>query len=434
MSPLHNWLRTLLWSLPVLAAGAAGWAQSPGATPADPLPSAGATNAATTSGKPKIGVMKFEVSKALDPALSSLLYDVLTEQVVKSGRFIVVDWEQIDRVLQYVAKSQPNLSPEDARQQAVHQLGIQQLYLGSAAKLGTQYYLSVKVLNLDLSVAQVEKEAVDKEEQMVDAMASITAKLLGLPPPASRVLNPPAPSQPVTDPRSATRECPWTNSLGMRFVPVPGTRVLFCIWETRVKDYAAFASATERPLPKPDFFQGPTHPVVNVTWHEAALFCDWLTRKEQTEGLLGEEDHYRLPTDREWSAAVGLGDESGATPKDRDERIQGVYPWGREWPPPSWAGNYYGDADGFSNTAPVGSFRANAYGLFDMGGNVWEWCQDLYENGQPHRVLRGASWNNDDSRYLLSSNRNCNAPDVRLDLGGFRCVLECGSAATGDLK
>jgi hypothetical protein len=141
------------------------------------------TAATNTPAKPKIGVMKFDVSKNLDPALSGLLYDALTEQAVKSKQFTVVDWEQIDRVLQYVAKSQPNLSPEDARRQAVNQLGIQQLFLGSAAKLGSKFFLSVKVLNLDLSVDKVEKESVDNEEQLVDAVASIAARLLGLPPP-----------------------------------------------------------------------------------------------------------------------------------------------------------------------------------------------------------------------------------------------------------
>ncbi len=327
-----------------------------------------------------------------------------------------------------MAKSQPNLSQEDARQQAVNQLGIQQLYLGSAAKLGSKHFLSVKVLNLNLSVDAAETESVDNEEQMVDALARITAKLLGLPPPALKpVAMPETPPAPLK-PHSATKEHPWTNSLGMRFVPVPGTKVLFCIWGTRGKDYAAFAKATERKVEKPDFTQGPTHPAVNVSWNEAVLFCEWLTTKEQAEGVIGSDDSYRLPTDREWSAAVDLPEEPGATPQERDQRIKGVYPWGNEFPPPGWAGNYAGDSDGFPNTAPVGSFRPNPYGLYDLGGNVWEWCEDWYDNEQKYRVLRGGSWYRNDPDYLLSSNRNNNTPDHRNDNNGFRCVLVVGSA------
>ncbi len=152
-----------------------------GASTLFPTSSLAQTN--TAPAKPKIGSMKFEVAKDLNPSLSGLLYDTLTEQVVNSRKFTVVDWESIDRMLQYMAKSQPNLSQEDARKQAVNQLGIQQLYLGSAAKLGSKYFLSVKVLNLDLSVDKVEKESVEIEGQMVDAVATITARLLELPPP-----------------------------------------------------------------------------------------------------------------------------------------------------------------------------------------------------------------------------------------------------------
>ncbi len=141
------------------------------------------THPNTPVAKPKIGIMKFEVDADLKPELGTFLYNSLMDQVVQSRQFTVVDWESIDRMLQYMAKSQPNLSEEDARKQAVNQLGIQQLYLGSAAKLGSKFFLSVKVLNLDLSVDKVEKESVESEEQMMDAVASITGRLLGIVPP-----------------------------------------------------------------------------------------------------------------------------------------------------------------------------------------------------------------------------------------------------------
>ena len=133
---------------------------------------------------------------------------------------------------------------------------------------------------------------------------------------------------------------PWRNSLGMDFVPVPGTNVLFSKWETRVQDYAAFVRREGRKWPNPKFEQGPTHPAVNVTWDDAKAFCQWLTEREQKVGFLPAGCRYRMPKDLEWSAAVGLGIETGKTPFARSGEIKGVYPWDGPFPPPPGAGNY----------------------------------------------------------------------------------------------
>ena len=167
----------------------------------------------------------------------------------------------------------------------------------------------------------------------------------------------------LTDPTGATRESPFINSLGMKFVPVEitegptkGTRVLFSIWDTRVQDYAAFADAKGITPSKPLYEQGPTHPVVDVSMEDGRAFCAWLTEKDRSAGLLKGGAGYRLPTDDEWSSAVGPS----------------KYPWGDTWPPPYGAGNYPSSlqVDEYENTSPVGSFMPNRYGLFDMGGNV----------------------------------------------------------------
>lgn len=84
------------------------------------------------------------------------LYDLLLERMVAIKKFTVVDWEEIDRVLKlYVAESQPNISDEDAKKQAVNQLCIEKMYVGTLRKVGSKYYVSVKVLNLDLTVSRV---------------------------------------------------------------------------------------------------------------------------------------------------------------------------------------------------------------------------------------------------------------------------------------
>ena len=249
----------------------------------------------------------------------------------------------------------------------------------------------------------------------------------------------------------ATKEKPFVNSLGMRFVPVPGTEVLFSIWETRLADYAAYASSNRGVARE---WQNPTEdmvpvtpskdcPVVNVNWDEANAFCAWLTKKEWQEGKLGARSQYRLPTDVEWSFAVGLPSEPGRTPMERNIKIQDQYPWGSQWPPPPGMGNFADESvrrkfpswtvimgydDGFVTTSPVGRFASNQYGIYDLAGNAWEWCDDWYDGSERHRVMRGGSWGSGSRGELVSSRRNHDAPQSRHGDVGFRVVLGASSA------
>ena len=126
--------------------------------------------------------------------------------------------------------------------------------------------------------------------------------------------------------------------------------------------------------------------------------------------------------------AVGLGKEKGNTPQEKHRGIKDAYPWGKG-PPPKGAGNYDQSCkvDKFDYTAPVGSFASNKNGLHDMGGNVWEWCEDKSTPTSSHRVGRGACWGCGSSDRLLSSCRGFITPGVRRKYCGFRCVLVGGS-------
>ena len=262
----------------------------------------------------------------------------------------------------------------------------------------------------------------------------------------------------------ATQEAPFVNTLGMKFVPVPiaggpsaGQRVLFGVWAVRVADYAAYAEANPKANGewKTQHKDGVPagreldHPVVGVNWEDAQAFCRWLTEKEIAEGKLPKGMKYRLPSDEEWSWAVGLPPEVGATPEEKHGKNDVDFPWGKEWPPVQKVGNYAdatwhakfppkknekdnrmendrwmeGYTDGYATTSPVGSFPANGYGLYDMGGNVWQWCEDWWNKDQKGRFLRGASWNHVDRGDLRSSHRARNAPTSRVYYCGFRCVV-----------
>jgi hypothetical protein len=219
----------------------------------------------------------------------------------------------------------------------------------------------------------------------------------------------------------------FTNSLGMKFVPLGDVQI--SIWETRAQDYEAFCHATGRRYDAPDFHQTATDPAVKVSWFDAVAFCNWLTEKEQTENLLGDREAYRLPTDAEWSVAVGLVNENGPTPEARDGKIKNEFPWGKQWPPANDAGNYAATSGRrHSATLPVGSFKSNSIGLFDVGGNVWEWCLDTYKGdnsagGRDWGVLRGGSWATSNRLEMQSSYRNVVDRNERDVIYGFRCLL-----------
>jgi serine/threonine protein kinase len=270
----------------------------------------------------------------------------------------------------------------------------------------------------------------------------------------------------------ATKDQPFVNTLGMKFVPVPilgparnasrsdagggatsGQRVLFSVWDTRVQDYEVFATETKREWKKAGFEQGPLDPVVGVSWEDAQLFCAWLTQRERNAGKLGANEVYRLPSDHEWSCAVGIGEweDAAKLPSEKSQRVADMFPWGTQWPPPAGAGNYAGEElrptlaagkypfikdviagynDGFVITSPVGSFAANRFGLFDMGGNVQQWCEDWFDGGQKDRVQRGAAWTCRSRGMMLSSFRGHYAPGLRDIAQGFRCVVGVSAPST----
>jgi formylglycine-generating enzyme required for sulfatase activity len=178
-------------------------------------------------------------------------------------------------------------------------------------------------------------------------------------------------------------------------------------------DWDACVSVGGCPQVSDSGFGRGTRPVINVTWDDALQYVAWLSR------MTGKP--YRLLSEAEWEYAARA-------------RTQTAYPWGDEIGKGNANCGVCGSEWDNHGTSPVGSFKPNAFGLYDMAGNVWQWEQDCYHdhyNGAPadgsawatgdcgRRVLRGGAWVSGPG-ILRSALRGRNSPVVRYGYIGFR--------------
>jgi sulfatase modifying factor 1 len=188
------------------------------------------------------------------------------------------------------------------------------------------------------------------------------------------------------------------------------------------------------------------HPVVNVTWYGAVAYCNYRSRLETLEECYDpstwecnfSKSGYRLPTEAEWEYASRGG--NGYTP---GKPTYYPYPWGNTID--GTRANYWGSGDpwesgSFPRTTPVGFYDANGFGLYDMIGNVWEWCNDWYDKDYyetyptnnpwgpatgAYRILRGGGWEesfSDPVNLRCAYRNNSASPEITLNSSGFRCV------------
>ena len=167
----------------------------------------------------------------------------------------------------------------------------------------------------------------------------------------------------------------------------------------------------------PGFSQTDANPVTCISWNDAQAFAKWLSREDGGD--------YRLPTEAEWEYAARAGTKTpfytGDCLSTRQANYDGNYP-----------GKTCSKGTYREKTTPVGSFSPNPWGLYDMHGNVWEWCQDWYgdypsgavtDSAGPSsgadRVYRGGSWYYD-AWYCRSANRDRSGPGYRVNYLGFR--------------
>jgi len=183
----------------------------------------------------------------------------------------------------------------------------------------------------------------------------------------------------------------------------------------------------------PGFSQGKSHPVIHVSWNDAKAFAKWLSRKTGCT--------FRLPTEAEWEYACRSGGKKvkyawgNGDPYINGQKAANIADESAKRKFSDWT-IWNGYDDGYVYTSPVGSFAPNSLGLYDMTGNVWEWCEDWYDKNYysrsprnnpqgpssgKYRVLRGGSWCSG-PRFIRCALRLRCRPDFRYYDGGFRLV------------
>ena len=208
----------------------------------------------------------------------------------------------------------------------------------------------------------------------------------------------------------------------LRFVYIPALKRYVGKYEVSNKQYRCFKSAHSSGEHQALTLNKDDQPAVAVSWDDARAFCAWMSSApEVTPKTIGKNQlRFRLPTEQEWETVAACGKSA-------------EYPWGDGPIPRNW--NYFGvenpepgqkldHNDGYRVSCPVQKSGANAWGLYGVGGNVWEWCEDADDAEGKTRVLKGASWSDCAALFLKISRRSSYTADYTSSSIGFRIVAD----------
>ena len=197
-----------------------------------------------------------------------------------------------------------------------------------------------------------------------------------------------------------------SDHVSMEFVWIEDIRLWVGKHEVNNRQYGVFAPQHDSGMFREHRLNTPEQPVINVTWDDARSYAEWMTTKFGRDTMT-----FRLPTEDEWESFVQCG-----RPR--------TFPWGSSMPPEY--GNYgliEDYDDGAIVSAPVAESGANEWGLFGVGGNVWEWCDGWFDASGKTRVFRGGAWNLNKTDALRIDNRGSDADREKSIYVGFRLVM-----------
>jgi len=375
---------------------------------------------ATAKDLPKIAVWDL-AARETKAGYAQELTSILVSEVSKMGKFEVYSQENVRTLAGWTAERMKLGCTSTECLMALGQMDVAKLISGSVGRIGNRYSVSLSLF--DTQNAKAEKslsEFCRSEDELIELVQKTARQLLGTPGELAAA-------------EKKELDKTFTNSMGMEFVLIPAGKFMMGSpggeagrgenegpqrevqitkpfymgkYEVKLSEFREFVKATQYktdaetnggafvPVKEkwqrkegvtwmnPGFSQKDDHPVICVAWSDAAEYCKWLAKKTGHA--------YRLPTEAEWEYACRAGTQQ-AYSFGPDARELSKYEW-------------HGENSG-GKTRPVGQKKPNSWGLFDMHGNVLEWCQDWYGNyiagpavdpvGPPRgsmRVARGGSW------------------------------------------
>lgn len=418
-----------------------------------------------------IAIIDFE-GKNVTPTDASALTDRLRVELFLTGKYVVLEREKMDAILNEQSFQMSGCTSDACAVEVGQLLAVEQMVVGSVSKIGQTYSVTARLIGVEkgnlLGVGTCDLKG--DIGDLMSCLRSVAEQLTG-----NQPVTRSEPTQTQATKPTNTGELPemvfvkgGTFRMGsddgqddekpVHTVTVSDFRM--GKYEVTVAEFEKFVSETgyRTEAEKGDgsyIWTGSTwekkagvnwrcdaqgnvrrsselnHPVIHVSWNDAVAYCGWLG---QTTG-----NEYRLPTEAEWEYAARSGNKNykyswgNFGPEGKrggniaDESAKRV--WNCNW-------NWQGYDDGFAYTSPVGSYDPNELGLYDMTGNVWEWCADWYDSeyykkstehnptgpsSGTDRVLRGSSWGSIPIDVRCAS-RNNSQPYNRYSSYGFRFV------------
>ncbi|MFH0871186.1 MAG: SUMF1/EgtB/PvdO family nonheme iron enzyme [bacterium] len=384
-----------------------------------------------------LAVFDLEITGQVDRAITRPLSENIRSEVIRSGKYKVMERSQMDKVLKEQAFQMTGCVAKECMVEAGQLLGVGKIIIGSLGLVGRTYHLSLSQVNVE--TGETEQMAVEtckcEVDELIESSGRAARRLMGEvaePPPntagAGTATTTAAPSLP-------SGKTYRDRTTGMELVLIPAGRFTMGSPASESGRNSDEGPQHEVQITRPFYlgkyevtqaqwraimgnnpsgFQGCDDcPVEQVSWNDIQEFIRRLNEKAGRTG-------YRLPTEAEWEYACRAGSQT-------------AYSFGDDPGSLEWFAWYSKNSD--SKTHPVGQKRPNAWGFHDMQGNVWEWCQDWHGNyasglvsdptgpgSGSDRVIRGGSWYLDPG-YLRASSRYGFRPSYRYASYGFRLAL-----------
>ncbi len=390
------------------------------------------TSSVFVQGQDKVAVY---VTGESDQGISKVIGDQLVAAIVNSGKY-----KAIERTSSFLAELSKEhnfqrsgaVSDEQIAKLGVN-FGVQYVCVAEVSKVFGEKYVSCRMVNVESAEIECTANArspLSSMDELMETCESLAKGLTGSAIPSRHSSNSKKSSSAANSGQNYTET---ELGLDLKMVYVEGGSFLMgCTSEqsdcgsdeknvrrvTLDSYYIGMFEVTQKQWKlvmgtNPSSFKGDALPVENVSWEDAMTFCQELSR------LTGKT--YTLPTEAQWEYAARGGNHSDGSKYSGSHSIEMV----------AW---YTGNSG--STTHMVGTKRANGLGIYDMSGNVWEWCKDWYANSYQsfdtnnpegpssgsYRVLRGGSWSNYASSCRVAYRNDC-TPSFRNYTRGFRVVL-----------